>query len=440
MAPPVFPLPGPTVRANMSQMHQILTNLVTNASESIADNQGTITISVKTVSSAEISLSHRFPIDWQPKETLYACLEVADTGSGITHADIEKIFDPFFTTKFVGRGLGLAAVMGIVSAHGGGITVESEVGRGSIFRVFLPVSAEAVSLSLEVEKATQIIESGTVLVIDDEPDVRQMVKAMLSHIGFTVLEATDGVEAMEIFTHQDNICCVLSDLSMPRMDGWDTLSALRNISPEIPVILSSGYDEAQVMTEEHSELPDAYLGKPYQLKDLRETINRVLTNKNRQDLTTNDIHILFVDDEPDILKAINRLISRENYRADYAAHFAGSGAEALAVMAKMPIHIIVTDLKMPEMDGLALLGQVKERYPDTVRMAMSAYLEIDQLLHCINTGEIFRYVTKPTKPEELKQAIRDAIDYFQAHKDRTDLVLELQEKNERLQEVLEQEW
>jgi PAS domain S-box-containing protein len=440
MAPPVFPLPGPTIRANMSQMHQILTNLVTNASESIADKKGTITLSVNTVSSADISLSHRFPIDWQPKEALYACLEVADTGSGITHVDIEKIFDPFFTTKFVGRGLGLAAVMGIVSAHGGGVTVESEIGRGSIFRVFLPVSAEAVSLSLEVEKATQIIESGTVLVIDDEPDVRQMVKAMLSHIGFTVLEATDGVEAMEIFTHQDNICCVLSDLSMPRMDGWDTLSALRNISPEIPVILSSGYDEAQVMTEEHSELPDAYLGKPYQLKDLRETINRVLTNKNRQNLTTNDIHILFVDDEPDILKAINRLISNENYREDYAPHFAGSGAEALSVMAKMPIHIIVTDLKMPEMDGLALLGQVKERYPDTVRMAMSAYLEIDQLLHCINTGEIFRYVTKPTKPEELKQAIRDAIDYFQAHKDRTDLVLELQEKNERLQEVLEQEW
>jgi CheY-like chemotaxis protein len=274
---PVFPLPGPTIRANMSQMLQIFTNLVTNAWESIADNKGTLTITVKSVAAVDISLSNRFPINWQPKETLYACLEVADTGSGITDADIEKVFDPFFTTKFVGRGLGLAVVQGVVSAHGGGITVESEVGRGSIFRVFLPVAAETVPVLLEEKKATQIMEYGTVLVIEDEPDVRHMAKAMLSRIGFTVLEATDGVEAMEIFSqHQDNIRCVLSDLSMPRMDGWETLAALRKLSPDIPVILSSGYDEAQVMADEHTERPNAFLGKPYQLKGLRETVNRVL--------------------------------------------------------------------------------------------------------------------------------------------------------------------
>jgi len=275
---PLFPFPGPTIRANKSQMHQIITNLVTNAWESISDRKGTITLSVKTISATDISLSHVFPINWRPKETLYACLEVADTGSGITNEEIEKVFDPFFTTKFVGRGLGLAVVLGVVSAHGGGITVESQVGRGSIFRVFLPVSAEAVSISKEVEKATQMIESGTVLVIDDEPDVRRMAKAMLSRIGLTVLEAADGVEAMEIFSqHRDHIRCVLSDLTMPRMDGWDTLSALRSISPEIPVILSSGYDEAQVMAKEHPDRPNAFLGKPYHLKELREIINRVLS-------------------------------------------------------------------------------------------------------------------------------------------------------------------
>jgi CheY-like chemotaxis protein len=274
---PVFPLPGPTIRANMSQMLQIFTNLVTNAWESIADNKGTLTITVKSVAAVDISLSNRFPINWQPKETLYACLEVADTGSGITDADIEKVFDPFFTTKFVGRGLGLAVVQGVVSAHGGGITVESEVGRGSIFRVFLPMAAETVPVLLEEKKATQIMEYGTVLVIEDEPDVRHMAKAMLTRIGFTVLEATDGVEAMEIFSqHQDNIRCVLSDLSMPRMDGWETLAALRKLSPDIPVILSSGYDEAQVMADEHPDRPNAFLGKPYQLKGLRETVNRVL--------------------------------------------------------------------------------------------------------------------------------------------------------------------
>jgi signal transduction histidine kinase len=143
---PAIPFPGPTIRANMSQMHQIFTSLVTNAWESISDNKGTITISVKTVSAADISLSHRFPINWRTEENLYACLEVADTGSGITNADIDKVFDPFFTTKFIGRGLDLPVVLGVVSAHGGGLTVESEVGKGSIFRVFLPVSAEVASV------------------------------------------------------------------------------------------------------------------------------------------------------------------------------------------------------------------------------------------------------------------------------------------------------
>jgi PAS domain S-box-containing protein len=143
---PVIPFPGPTIRASMGQMQQIFTTLVTNAWESISDNKGNITISVKTVSAADISLSHRFPINWRTEEKLYACLEVADTGSGITNADIDRVFDPFFTTKFIGRGLDLPVVLGVVSAHGGGLTVESEVGRGSIFRVFLPVSDEAVSV------------------------------------------------------------------------------------------------------------------------------------------------------------------------------------------------------------------------------------------------------------------------------------------------------
>jgi diguanylate cyclase (GGDEF)-like protein/PAS domain S-box-containing protein len=153
------------------------------------------------------------------------------------------------------------------------------------------------------------------------------------------------------------------------------------------------------------------------------------------DVSMNDIHVLFVDDEPDILSAINRLMVREKY----TVHFAGSGTDALGIMATTPIQIIVSDMKMPEMDGLTLLRQIKDIYPDTVRMALSANIQISQLLHCINTGEIFRYITKPTKPEELKQALRDAMNYYLVRKDRIALVLELQEKNEKLQQVLEQE-
>ena len=182
----------------------------------------------------------------------------------------------------------MPVVMGILKAHGGGVTVESEQGRGSVFRVFLPLeelpiqhglpaTSEAL-LADKAEKTSKIEGGGTVLLIEDEEPVRNIAKKMLTRLGYTVLEAKDGVEAVEIFRqHQDEICCVLSDLAMPRMDGWDTLDAMRKLSPDITVILSSGYDEAKVMAGEHPERPNAFLGKPYQLKRLSDTISRVLT-------------------------------------------------------------------------------------------------------------------------------------------------------------------
>jgi signal transduction histidine kinase len=286
-----FPPSGPVIRADTNQIHQILTNLITNAWESIFDNRGTIGLTIKTVSLVDIPTSKRFPIDWQPQEIAYVCLELSDTGCGISNKDIEKIFDPFFTTKFTGRGLGLPVVMGIVKAHGGGVTVESEPGRGSTFRVFLPISTEALPCRIDLsatlgalqtgkgENIPNIESGGTALLIEDDEPVRNMAKKMLTLLGYKVLDAKDGAEAVDIFQqHQDEIFFVLSDLTMPRMDGWETLTALRRLSPDIPVVLSSGYDEAQVMAGDHTEQPNAFLGKPYQLKGLRETINRVLAD------------------------------------------------------------------------------------------------------------------------------------------------------------------
>lgn len=134
-----FPASGPVILGNAGQMQQVLTNLVTNAWEATETEKGAVGLTVKTVSGADIAASNRFPIDWQPQSIPHACLEVTDTGCGIAEKDIEKIFDPFFTTKFTGRGLGLPVVMGIVKAHGGGITMESASGRGAVCRVFIPV-------------------------------------------------------------------------------------------------------------------------------------------------------------------------------------------------------------------------------------------------------------------------------------------------------------
>jgi signal transduction histidine kinase len=134
--------PGPVIHADENQIRQVLTNLVSNAREAMAAGANTIHLIVRPVSDAEIPESPRFPVDWMPRQTGYACLEVSDTGCGIPDPDIEKIFDPFFTSKFTGRGLGLAVVLGIVKAHGGAATVESQPGRGSTFRVFFPVPAD----------------------------------------------------------------------------------------------------------------------------------------------------------------------------------------------------------------------------------------------------------------------------------------------------------
>ena len=159
--------------------------------------------------------------------------------------------------------------------EGGG---QGSEGSGSVFRVFFPLTVEEVIRQPEKPKEISAVAgNGTALVIDDEPQVRELAARMLLKLGFTVLEAGDGVEGVEIFkAHPGEIRCVICDLSMPRMDGWETLSALRKLSPGISVILASGYDEASVMTGDHPEWPQAFLGKPYGFQDLRDAIGRAV--------------------------------------------------------------------------------------------------------------------------------------------------------------------
>lgn len=277
-----FPVPGPVIKANGNQIQQVLFNLVTNAWEALVEKSGTIHLAVRLTAVAEIPGANRFPPDWRPKDdTAYACLEVADTGRGIPEQDLEKLFEPFFTTKFAGRGLGLAVVWGIIRSLNGVITVRGNSPRGSVFSVFLPALANAIPQPpLEVPSTPRKAGDGTILIADDEVSLRTTYALALKHYGFKVLVAADGVEAMEEFRrHQEEVTCVLCDLTMPRMNGWETLAAVRKLKPGIPVILVSGYDEAHVMAGDHPERPQAVLHKPFEFDTLITVISQVLAEK-----------------------------------------------------------------------------------------------------------------------------------------------------------------
>ena len=270
-----------TINANRNRLVQVLKNLVINASESYGNETGKILISVSMVKSKEIPHTHRFPIAWTPEHDLYGCLKVQDNGSGIAEDDLSKIFDPFYTTKFAGRGLGLANALGCMRSIGGGITVSSKPDQGSSFCFYFPCVENMQETKKSTEKVPKLQPLGQmVLVVEDEEMVRLITRSLLENFNYKVIDACNGKKAIEVFNAlRDQIDLVICDLVMPDMDGWQTLEELRKISPELPVILASGYDQSFVMKGEHKEQPQVFLSKPFNSSSLQEAIKQALANK-----------------------------------------------------------------------------------------------------------------------------------------------------------------
>ncbi len=268
--------PGPVIMGNAPLLEQLVSQLLANAKEAMAGRPGKIHLAVKTVSSGDIADLHRFPVNWRPVDAPHACLSVSDQGKGIAEKDMENIFDPFFSTHFPGRGLGLPVALGIASAHGAGMAVESMRGKGSVFRVFFPVSREEIQASEESALRQQPVAKGSmVLVVEDEEFVRNLIADFLEQTGYRVMAASCGEEAVEMFSrHKNDIQCVITDFAMPGMNGWETIASLRSISPDIYVILSSGFDEARVMEGASDHLPQGFLRKPYNLKALAHAVSK----------------------------------------------------------------------------------------------------------------------------------------------------------------------
>jgi CheY-like chemotaxis protein len=263
-----------------TQLRQVLMNLVINASDAIGPSEGTVRIRTWSApGSAE--LFERAVVAPEEYAGRYVVLEVADTGAGMDEATLARIFDPFFTTKFTGRGLGLAAVLGIVRGHRGAISVASEPGRGTRFRVMIPAAEEPRAEQGGGGAAGAWRGSGTVLIADDEASVRAVTARALRAMGFDVIEAADGQEAVERFAEgRERIRLVLLDMTMPRMNGEAAFRAIRELEPGAKVVLMSGYTQ-QDAAEHFGEGLAGFLQKPYELGALQELVRRVLEEPAR---------------------------------------------------------------------------------------------------------------------------------------------------------------
>jgi PAS domain S-box-containing protein len=263
----------PSVEGDLTQVRQIIMNLVLNASEAIEDRPGRIRITTGTMAADRnyLAATHLAP-DLPPGR--YVFLEVSDTGRGMSRETQARIFDPFFSTKFTGRGLGLAAVLGIVRSHRGALRVESEEGRGSTFRLLLPASPVSARADAATRTPAQAWRgSGVALVIDDEPAVRHVAQRMLATFGLEVVTAASGQEGLAKLRERPNVfAVVLLDLTMPGMSGDETYQHLRTIRTDLPVVLMSGFSHQEAAARFDGHVLAGFLQKPFRLERLREIV------------------------------------------------------------------------------------------------------------------------------------------------------------------------
>ncbi len=273
----------PAVSADPTQIRQIVMNLITNASDALGGAGGTITLRTGVIRLEDLDDQHLgVPLEGEgppdPGKGPYVYLEIGDTGSGMTPDTLGRIFDPFFSTKFTGRGLGLAAVMGIVRSHHGLIRVRTAPAEGTAFRVLFPsVAGTARKPSKPTAERSDWQGSGTILVVDDEEGVREVAERILQETGFQTITAADGRRALEIMEKVGaGVTAVLLDLSMPRMGGPETFRRLRALRPELPILMMSGYTEQVVAPQFSTSGPGitGFLQKPFLAEDLIAVLRR----------------------------------------------------------------------------------------------------------------------------------------------------------------------
>ena len=266
----------PAIDADAAQIRQVVMNLIVNASEALGDNSGVITLKTGVVDAEASYLADAFLAEGLA-EGRYAYLEISDTGCGMNKETLARIFDPFFSTKFTGRGLGLAAVLGIVRGHNGALKVYSEPGQGTSFKLLFPGSQALYTRNQATPPPTHWRGSGRILVVDDEEILREVNRHALTKYGFTVATAFDGKDAVEIFRRSPrDFRLVILDMTMPRMSGEEAFRELRALNPDVKVLLTSGYNEQDATQRFVGTQLAGFIQKPFQISALIEKVCEIL--------------------------------------------------------------------------------------------------------------------------------------------------------------------
>jgi CheY-like chemotaxis protein len=263
---------GATAKADAAQVEQVIMNLVINAAEAIGERGGVITLRTARTLLDEEQLRRDFGGQGLHPGP-FVRLDVQDTGTGMSPEVLSRIYDPFFSTKKSGRGLGLSALLGIVKAHRGGVLVRTAPGQGTTFSVYFPATSELPTRAPPPAEPLRQVAGATVLLVEDEPMVRRSTRALLEKLGVTVLEAADGIEALEVFrVERHRVRCVLMDLTMPRMDGHTAFLALQQEDPAVKVILYSGWAATDVAERFRDHPPAGFLSKPFLLAEVQAAL------------------------------------------------------------------------------------------------------------------------------------------------------------------------
>ncbi|MES0446525.1 MAG: PAS domain S-box protein [Desulfobacterales bacterium] len=392
------------VLADPIQIHQVLMNLCTNAENAMREKGGVLEVKLENVElEADFTNAHT---DMKPGA--YIQLTVSDTGHGIPSHVLDRIFDPFFTTKEKGEGtgMGLSVIHGIVGSQGGAITVDSQPGQGSTFKVYLPIIERREKPQATTEEP---IPTGSerILFVDDEPALTNIGKQILESLGYYVETRTSSIEALELFKAQsERFDLVITDMTMPHLTGDGLAKELIRIKSDIPVILCTGFSATIDDQKAMAMGIRAFAFKPIVKREIAIKIREVL-DQTVEKKPGSMAHILLIDDDAQIRTMLRQILETEGYEVVDASN----GKEGIRLYREDPADLVITDIIMPEKEGIEMIMELKKDFPDVKIIAISAGGQIDAekyLRTAKMLGAKFTFA-KPFERKELLDAVKEIV-------------------------------